>query len=93
MLVIAVAGSAAFVFYAVTVRDTQQLPLLATGLAVLGIVFAALAVIGVWSLYRAGAEGRTGRAFGLAVLGGLAAIIAMGCFAGALIGALAYRNP
>jgi len=93
MLLIAVAGSVAFVFYALTVRDTQQLPLLSAGLAVLGIVFAALAVIGVRSLYLAGAQGRTGRAFGLAVLGGLAAIVAMGCFAAALIGALAYRNP
>ena len=74
-------------------RDTKQLPLLAAGLAVLGIVFATLAAIGVWSTYRAGAEGRTGRAFGMAVLGGLAAIIALACFAAALIGAMAYRNP
>jgi hypothetical protein len=93
MLIVAIVGSLAFVFYAFTVRDTQQLPLLAAGLAVLGIVFAALAAMGVWSMYRAGSEGRTGRAFALAVLGGIAAIVAMGCFAAALIGALAYRNP
>ena len=93
MLVVAVVGSVAFVGYAFSVRDTQQLPLLAAGLAVLGLVFAALAVIGVWSTYRAGAEGRTGRALMLALLGGLASIIALGCFAAALIGAMAYRNP
>jgi hypothetical protein len=93
MLLIAVVGSVAFVGYAFSVRDTQQLPLLAAGLAVLGIVFATLAAIGVWSTYRAGAEGRTGRAFLLAMLGGVAAIIALGCFAAAIIGAMAYRNP
>ncbi|MFI5227371.1 MAG: hypothetical protein ACHQ3P_11935 [Candidatus Limnocylindrales bacterium] len=93
MLLIAVVGSVAFVGYALSVRDTQQLPLLATGLAVLGIVFATLAGIGVWSTYRAGADGRTGQAFMLALLGGVAAIIALGCFAAAFIGAMAYRSP
>ena len=93
MLLIAVIGSVGFVGYAFSVRDTQQLPLLAAGLAVLGIVFATLAAIGVWSTYQAGAEGRTGQAFLLAMLGGVAAIIALGCFAAAIIGAMAYRNP
>lgn len=88
MVVIAVVGSLAFLFYALTVREATQIPLLAAGLAVLGIVFGGLAVSGLVATYRAGAEGRSIRAMGLAVLGGVASIIALLCFAGAILGAM-----
>lgn len=88
MVVVAVVGSLAFLAYALTVREATQIPLLAAGMAVLGIVFGALAVSGLVATYRAGADGRSIRAMGLAILGGVASIIALLCFAGAILGAL-----
>jgi hypothetical protein len=88
VLAIALVGSVAFLAYALTVRESTQIPLLASGAAVLGIVFTALAVAGLIATYRAARDGASGRAFGLAVLGGIAALIAFGCFSGAIIMAL-----
>jgi hypothetical protein len=91
MLVLAVVGSFAFLAYALTVRESTQIPLLAAGLAVLGLVFGALAVSGVVATYQAGAAGRSIRAMGLAILGGIASIISLLCFAGAILGAMLSR--
>ena len=71
--------------YAITVRDTSQIPLLAAGGVVLGIVFLALALYALRATWRAGIAGRNGRALGLGVGGGIAAIIGAGCLAGAII--------
>ncbi|MHB8460031.1 MAG: hypothetical protein ACYDAK_12750 [Candidatus Limnocylindrales bacterium] len=92
ILTIAVAGSVGFVAYTLTIRDANQIPLLAAGFAVLGIVFSALAIIGATETYRSATEGRTARALGVAILGGLAAVVAFGCFAGAIVGALVART-
>lgn len=92
-LAVALIGSAGFALYAVTVRDTSQIPLLAAGSAVLGIVFIALAAYALRVVWRAGINGRTGRAFGVALGGGIAAIIGAGCLAGAIILFLLSRTP
>ena len=92
-LAIAVIGSVVFAVYAVTVRDASQIPLLAAGAAALGIAFIALAVYALRSTWRAGIAGRNGRAIGLAVGGGLAAIIGAGCVAAAIILFLLSRTP
>lgn len=84
-LIVALVGSAAFVLYAITVRDASQIPLLAAGCAVLGIVFVALAAYALRATWQAGIDGRSGVAIGLAIGGGIAAIIAAGCLAGAII--------
>jgi hypothetical protein len=88
ILAIALVGSLAFLAYALTVRESTQIPLLSSGAAVLGIVFTALAVAGLIATYRAARDGASGRAFGLAVLGGMASLIAFGCFSAAIIMAL-----
>ena len=82
-----------FAIYAVTVRDPSQIPLLAAGSAAVGIAFIALAVYALRATWRAGVEGRTGRAFGVAIGGGIAAIIGAVCIAGAIIGFLLSRPP
>ena len=46
-LVVALLGGLAFLAYAVFVRDQLQVPLMASGFAVIGIVFAAMAVMAV----------------------------------------------
>lgn len=84
-LVIAVVGSIAYLLYAVTVRDASQIPLLASGAVVLGLAFGALAIYSLRSSWRVGAHGRGGRAFGVALIGGGAAIAAAGCLAAAII--------
>ncbi len=85
VLVLALVGSLAYVAFALTVRDTAQLPMLSSGAAVLGIAFMALAVSGFLGIRRAGYDGNDRRALLLAILGGLAAIIGFGCFAMAIV--------
>jgi hypothetical protein len=84
-LAIALIGSAAYVLYAITVRDASQIPLLASGAVVLAIGFGALAVFCVRETWRAGIERRDGRALLLGLVGGGAAIAAAGCVAGAIV--------
>jgi hypothetical protein len=85
ILGIAVVVSILFGLYTLTVRDTTQIPLLAAGAAVVGIVFSAVTVAGVLSTYRAGSEERAMRATLLAIGSGIASIIALGSFAGAVL--------
>lgn len=91
-LLVALIGSTAFLVYAITVRDLSQIPLLASGAAVLGIVFGALALSGVMGSVRAGRTGHGGRAFALSVGGGIAALIAAGCLAASIVLALVWRT-
>jgi hypothetical protein len=85
LLVIAFIGSVLYLLYAVTVRDASQIPLLASGAAVLGIVFVAVAVTGLIATWRSSIGGRDGRALAHAVIGGIACLAAAGCFAVAII--------
>jgi hypothetical protein len=93
ILAIALVGSVLFAIYTITVRDASQIPLLAAGAVALGIVFIALAGYCVRATWRAGVDGRNGRALGLAVAGGTAAIIGSGCLASAIILFLLSRPP
>ena len=85
MLAITLVGSIAFAVFTITVRDASQIPLLASGAAVLGIAFGALAAYSARATWHAGAEGRNVRAIVLAVGGGLAAMAGAGCLAAAII--------
>ncbi len=84
-LVVAIVGSIAYMAYTVTVRDTSQIPLLASGAVVLAVVFAALAAYCLRSILRAGKEGGGGRVVLVALVGGGAAMAAAGFAAGAII--------
>jgi hypothetical protein len=77
-LVIAVIGSVIFLALAVLARN---IPLLASASAVFGIVFVALAVAGGRGTWQAATDGRNRRALGLAVGGGLAALIGLASLA------------
>ncbi len=90
ILLVAVAGSIGYLAYAITVRDATQIPMLASGAAVLGIVFAALAIAGVIETVRAARADRPGRSVVAAVSGGVAGVVAIGCFAAAAILALLW---
>jgi hypothetical protein len=90
ILLVAVAGSIGYLGYAITVRDANQIPMLASGAAVLGIVFSALAIAGAVETVRAARSDRPGRSVAAAIFGGVAGIIAFGCFAGAAVLALLW---
>jgi hypothetical protein len=85
MLAIALGGSVIFAVFTITVRDASQIPLLASGAAVLGIAFCALAAYSARATWYAGIAGRDQRAVLMAVAGGMAAIVGAGCLAGAII--------
>lgn len=84
-LAVAIVGSIAYMAYTVTVRDTSQIPLLASGAVVLAVVFGALAAYSLRATWRAGTDERGGRALLLSLVGGGAAIAAAGFAAGAII--------
>ena len=92
VFIVALVGSLAYLAFAVTVRDASQIPMLASGAAVLGVVFVALAAAGAVRTYQAGVDGRNVRALGLAVGGGLAALIGFVCFAAAIVLALVWQT-
>lgn len=90
ILLLAVVGTMGYLVYALTVRDATQIPMLASGAAVLGIVFTALALAGAIETVRAARADRPGRSVVAAVAGGGAGIIACGCFAAAAVLALLW---
>ena len=93
ILAVAMVGSIAYLVYAITVRDPSQIPLLASGAVVLGLVFGALAGYSLQATWRAGMQERNGRAVVLGLLGGVAAMISAGCFALAIIGFMLRQTP
>ena len=92
-MAIALIGSLILLAYGLITRDDNQLRILTAGGYVVGIVLAILALSGAYAAYRRAAEGQEGRAFGYALLGGLAAVLAGGCaFAAASILALVQHD-
>ncbi len=85
ILCIALIGGLAFLAYSLLVRDTLQVPLMASGFAVIGLVFAAMAVLALVSVVRSGHAGRDGTAVATALFGGLLAAAALMALAGAAI--------
>src|SRR5688500_12165264 len=85
LIAIAFVLSLAYMGFAIGVRDASQIPLLASGLVVLGLVFIAIAAVGGRAAWRSSVRGSDARAFGHALVGGLASLAAAGCIAGALI--------
>lgn len=85
LIVVALVLSLAYLLFAIGVRDASQIPLLASGLVVLGIVFVAIAGVGARAAWRSSVRGSDARAFGHAIVGGIASLVAAGCFALAVI--------
>jgi hypothetical protein len=83
----------ALMAYAVIIQRGQDVPFLAAAAFVLGIVCAAYGITAAIATYRAAADGRGAKAFGLAVLGGIAVIAAFGFLAMATIFGLLWQAP
>jgi len=85
-LVLALVGSLAYIAYAVlAVEDDAQIPMVTSGAAVLGLVFAAISVGAGIRMWRAWQDRLQGQTVLFAIVGGISGMIALGCFAGALI--------
>ena len=85
-------GSIAFIGYVVLRIEDNQIPLMATGFVVLGASLAAVAAWCVLGIWRSASRARGGRAFGLAILGGLAGLGAIGCFTVAALSSLVLNS-
>ena len=85
-------GSIAYIGYVVLRIEDNQIPLMAIGFVVLGASFAAIALWSLVGIWRAASRARGGRAFGLAIVGGLAGLGAIGCFAVAALSALVWNT-
>ena len=92
VLVLALIGTLAYLAYALTVRESSQIPMLASGAAVLGLVFLGLAVAGGQGTLVAGREGRNRDAIAMALGGGIAAMIGFGAIAGAIVLAMVWTS-
>ena len=80
LVAIALIGSLAYIGYVVTQVEDEQLELLGYGFGFLGASLAAIAVGLLLEMWRAASRARAGRAMGLALLGGIAGMLAIGCF-------------
>lgn len=88
----AVVGSSVLIVYGLINRTPSQIPILAAGLAVLGLTFGAVAVACVVTIVQAGRDGRSARAFWAAIAGGAAVVAGAGCMAAALVLALVWGS-
>jgi len=84
ILTIAAVGSWGFLAWQLASR-TAPISVLTSSAVVTGLVYVAVTIVCTFATYRAGSEGRTGRAFLLAFIGGIAAIVAALSFASALV--------
>ena len=93
VVALAFLGSVAFIGYAILmVRDARQIPMLSSGFLVLGVACAAMALGALVQMWRAGSDGKTGRAFALAVVGGVVGLAAIGCFTVTVVFALLWKS-
>ena len=91
MLLVALVGSVVFLAWGILTRGPTQVPVLITGLGILGLTLATVAVGGAVVAWRSGTRGKGGRAFLAAFLGGIIAIAAFVCFTAAAILTLLWR--
>jgi hypothetical protein len=92
LVAIAIVGYVAFIMYVVFRVEDEQIPLLGAGFGVLGASFAAIAIGSLVGMWRAASRARTGRAFGLAIVGGIAGLVAIGCFTFTMLATMVWRS-
>ena len=92
VMLVAVIGSALLIAYGIVDRTATQIPILAAGLAVLGLSLGAIAVACVVTIVRAGRDGRAAMAFWAALAGGVVVVAAAGCLAAAIVMAMVWGS-
>jgi hypothetical protein len=89
---LALIGSALFILWVVAAIDEDQIPLLASGFVVMGASFTAIAIGSIVGMWRAASRAHAGRALVLAIVGGMAALAAIGCFTITALSALVWTS-
>ena len=93
VLLLAFLGSSAFIVYSILkVRDQNQIPMLSSGFLVLGVAFAAVAIGALIRLWDAASRARMRRALGLALVGGISGMAAIGCRTATVVLAMLWRS-
>ena len=92
LVAIAIVGSVGFILYVVFRVEDEQIPLLGAGFGVLGASFAAIAIGSVVEMWRAASRVRTGRAVALAFVGGIAGLVAIGCFTFTVLSTMVWNS-
>jgi hypothetical protein len=92
LVAIALIGSAVYIVYVVTKVEDEQITLLGYGFGVLGASFAAIAIGSLVEMWRAASRVRAGRALALAIVGGVAGLLAIGCFTFTAISLMVARS-
>jgi hypothetical protein len=77
---VALLAAVAYILYVVREVEDKQIELLSYGFIALGLVFAAIALACVFGMWRAASRAEGGRSFGLALIGGLSGLAAIGSF-------------
>jgi hypothetical protein len=91
-LLVALAGGLGFLGYSVAVRDQLQIPLMASGFAICGLVFAVASLMGVAAVVRAGRDGRDAAAVLTALVAGVLAFAAFMSLAAAIVMSLIWSG-
>ena len=84
-LVVALFGGLGFLAYSIFFRDALQVPLMASGFAVVGIVLGIAAFMSIGAVVTAGRDQRDAAAFFTALFGGILAVSSLMCLAAAVI--------
>jgi len=80
LVLLVLLGAVAYILWVVREVHDEQIPLLSYGFAALGLSFGAVAIGCVVGMWRAASRAEGGRSFWLALVGGLAALAAIGSF-------------
>lgn len=92
LVTLALIGSVVFIGWVVLSRDVDQIPLLAAGFVVLGASLVVVAILSLVAMWRAASRASVGRAFLLAIFGGLAGLGAIGCFTVTALSAMLWNT-
>ena len=84
-LTAALVGGLAFLAWSILVRDQLQVPLMATGYLICGLVLLVAGILGLRAVLKAGREGRDRAAVLTSLAAGLATALSMLLLAGAVI--------
>jgi hypothetical protein len=92
VVVLVLLASLVYLGYVVAVIRDEQIKWLGVGFATLGASFAAIGIDAVVGMWRAASRAEGGRAFGLALIGGLAGLAAIGSFTATALSMLLWNS-
>jgi hypothetical protein len=92
LIAIALVVTIGYILYVVREVQDGQIPLLSYGFGALGLCFAAIAIGCVVGMWRAASRAQGGRSFGLALVGGVSGLAAIGSFSVMALLALVWNT-